>query len=85
MRQEYEEILGLEHVQSKTRPRMSMEGRAAQFSPFSALTGFEEAIRRTQAASAQAFCAETDGDEEVYPEVPWEDIVDAEDGSCAGV
>lgn len=44
----YDDILHLPHHVSKTRPSMSMADRAAQFSPFSALTGYEDAIQETQ-------------------------------------
>ena len=48
----YDDIIDLEHHVSKTRPRMSMTERAAQFSPFAALTGFgaviDEAARLTE-------------------------------------
>ncbi|MBR5869324.1 MAG: hypothetical protein IKZ21_07735, partial [Clostridia bacterium] len=47
MKDNYEDIIHLSHHVSQTRPPMSMEERAAQFSPFSALTGYEEAIRET--------------------------------------
>ncbi len=40
----YEDMLQLPHHQSGTHPRMSRRDRAAQFAPFSALTGHEEAI-----------------------------------------
>ena len=43
----YEDILNLPHHVSETRPRMSMEDRAAQFSPFAALTGYDAAIAET--------------------------------------
>lgn len=43
----YEDIVDMPHHISETRPRMSMADRAAQFSPFSALTGYEAAIRET--------------------------------------
>lgn len=43
----YEDIINLEHPTSKKHPRMSMEARAAQFSPFAALTGFEDEIEET--------------------------------------
>ncbi len=43
----YDDIIDLPHHQSKTHPHMSMFDRAAQFSPFSALTGHDEAIRET--------------------------------------
>lgn len=44
----YEDIMDLEHPVSKTHPRMSRLERAAQFSPFSALTGYDAAIKETQ-------------------------------------
>lgn len=43
----YEDIINLEHPTSKKHPRMSMEARAAQFSPFAALTGFEDELEET--------------------------------------
>lgn len=43
----YEDIIRLPHHVSGTRPRMSMAGRAAQFSPFAALSGFGEAVKET--------------------------------------
>ncbi len=44
---DYDDILHLPHHVSKTRPQMSMQDRAAQFSPFAALTGFDAAIDET--------------------------------------
>lgn len=44
----YDDIINLPHHQSPTRPRMPMIDRAAQFSPFSALTGYDEAIKETE-------------------------------------
>ena len=43
----YEDILHLPHPTSKKHPRMSMEERAAQCSPFAALTGFGGVIQET--------------------------------------
>ena len=43
----YEDMLNLPHHVSKTRPQMSMLDRAAQFSPFAALTGYDDAIKET--------------------------------------
>ena len=43
----YEDIFDLPHHVSKTRPQMSMLDRAAQFSPFAALTGYDSAINET--------------------------------------
>lgn len=44
----YDDIINLPHHQSKTRPHMSNYDRAAQFSPFAALTGYGDAIRETE-------------------------------------
>ena len=43
----YDDIIGLPHHVSATRPRMSMIDRAAQFSLFQALTGYGAAIQET--------------------------------------
>lgn len=43
----YEDILYKSHPVSKKHPRMSINDRAAQFAPFAALTGFEEATKET--------------------------------------
>ena len=47
MSDNYEDINHLPHHVSQTRPRMPMEDRAAQFSPFAALTGYDAAIKET--------------------------------------
>lgn len=44
----YEDILYLPHHVSATRRRMSVAERAAQFSPFSALTGYDAQIREAR-------------------------------------
>ena len=43
----YEDILHLPHHVSKERPHMSLLDRAAQFSPFAALVGYEDVIDET--------------------------------------
>lgn len=40
----YEDIIHLPHHRSKTRPHMSNYDRAAQFSPFAALKGYDDEI-----------------------------------------
>ena len=47
MKDLYEDIINPPHHVSKTRPQMSMIDRAAQFSPFAALTGYDAAIKET--------------------------------------
>lgn len=43
----YEDIIHLPHHQSARRPHMPLSERAAQFSPFAALTGYDAAIDET--------------------------------------
>ena len=43
----YDDIIRLPHHVSTRHPQMSIHDRAAQFSPFAALTGHEEAIEET--------------------------------------
>ena len=43
----YDDIIDLPHHVSQTRQRMSMIDRAAQFSPFAALVGYEDAVEET--------------------------------------
>ena len=43
----YADILKLPHHKAANRPQMSMHDRAAQFSPFAALTGFDGVIAET--------------------------------------
>ncbi len=50
----YDDIMDLPHPTSPRHPRMSLTDRAAQFSPFSALVGYEDAI----AESGRLTCAE---------------------------
>lgn len=47
MKNPYEDIINLPHHVSATRLPMSMIDRAAQFSPFAALTGYDSAIKET--------------------------------------
>ena len=45
--QQYDDIINLPHHVSTVHPHMSLHDRAAQFLPFAALTGYEDAIRET--------------------------------------
>ena len=45
--QKYADIINMPHHTSITRPRMTMINRAAQFSPFAALTGYDAAVKET--------------------------------------
>ena len=44
----YDDIINLPHHVSIKYPKMSLEARSAQFSPFSALTGYSDAIKETE-------------------------------------
>ena len=43
----YDDIINLPHHVSTNRPRMSMHDRAAQFAPFAALVGYDDAVAET--------------------------------------
>ena len=47
MTEKYEDIINLPHHVSKKHPQMLLRDRAAQFSPFAALTGHKAAINET--------------------------------------
>ena len=47
MSDDYKDIINLPHHVSSKRPQMPMLDRAAQFSPFAALTGYDDAIHET--------------------------------------
>ena len=42
---DYDDIINLPHHQSKNHPHMSLHDRAAQFAPFAALTGYDDAVK----------------------------------------
>lgn len=48
MTKTYDDIIHLPHHVSATRPQMPNIDRAAQFSPFAALTGYDAAIKETE-------------------------------------
>ena len=43
----YDDIINLEHFEPKNHKRMSTYQRAAQFSPFAALTGYDDLVNET--------------------------------------
>ena len=49
----YEDIIDLPHYEPLRHPRMSMESRAAQFAPFAALTGYDDAVRETARTTSE--------------------------------
>ena len=58
MQNQYDDIINLPHHRSKKHPHMSAEERAAQFSPFAALKGFDEQIENAAKA-----CEEDSGED----------------------
>jgi hypothetical protein len=63
----YEDIINLPHHVSDRHPQMSLQDRAAQFAPFAALTGYDQAIRDTAEKTREQVEAEIEHCEE-----PWE-------------
>jgi hypothetical protein len=51
----YDDIINLPHHVSKKHPQMSMWNRAAQFAPFAALTGYDNAIKDTAQETQSSF------------------------------
>lgn len=61
----YDDIINLPHHVSKNHMQMSIHDRAAQFAPFSALTGYEEVINETARLTDEL----TDMDEYIKSEI----------------
>ena len=61
----YEDIVNLPHPQSGRHPQMPLESRAAQFAPFAALTGFDDAIGETGRGVEQPIILAQDALEEL--------------------
>lgn len=59
MNNEFDDIINLPHHVSKNHPQMLMSSRAAQFAPFAALTGHEEAIENTAKDNETSYIVET--------------------------
>ncbi len=56
--EKYKNIIDMAHHVSPTRPRMSRLDRAAQFAPFAALVGYEDAIDETARLTDQKLILE---------------------------
>ena len=67
----YEDILFLEHPTSLRHPRMSVQNRAAQFAPFAALTGYEEALGETARQTSQRIVLDEDSKENLDRKLQW--------------
>ncbi|MBR4219354.1 MAG: hypothetical protein IKR71_09995 [Bacteroidales bacterium] len=71
MTDNYDDIIQLPHPVSKNHPPMPMKNRAAQFAPFSALTGYGDAIKESVRMN-EAQYEETEDEE-------WEEYYSASD------
>lgn len=67
MTDNFEDIIHLPHHVSATRPQMTMYERAAQFSPFAALTGYDDEVEET-ARLTDAFALMTEDQSTVLDE-----------------
>ena len=63
---QYDDIINLPHPVSLKHPQMAAIDRAAQFSPFAALTGYEKALEETQEIAIDRVEKEVEGE-------AWED------------
>ena len=64
MADDYKDIMDMPHHVSQSRPHMPMRNRAAQFAPFAALTGYEEAVRESaRLTESKAEICEDDAEE----------------------
>ena len=73
MKENYDDIINLPHHTSRQFQRMPLAERAAQFSPFAALTGYDALIRETARQNASLFEPDEISDQysdEDFPELP---------------
>ena len=62
--QKYADIIDMPHHVSKRHPQMSMWNRAAQFAPFAALTGYEDAIKDSAQENEISYETKNNDDDE---------------------
>ncbi len=62
---DYSSIMDHPHHRSKTRPHMSMVARAAQFSPFAALVGYDESVAEVQRMTDERITLDPDAIAEI--------------------
>ena len=67
----YDDIINLPHPDPYKRTRMSLYNRAAQFSPFSALTGHDDAIKETGRLTDGKIELEQDAVEDINRKLTW--------------
>ena len=67
----YDDIRMLVHHRSRAHPPMSLWDRAAQFSPFAALSGHEDAIRETARLTTERIELSESRKEELNEQLVW--------------
>ena len=67
----YDDIRMLVHHRSRVHPPMSLWDRAAQFSPFAALSGHEDAIRETARLTTERAELSESRKEELNEQLVW--------------
>ncbi len=72
MTDNYDDIINLPHHTSRQFQRMPLEERAAQFSPFAALTGYDALIRETARENVSLF--EPDKADDQYPDEDFSEL-----------
>ena len=65
MKNKYDDIINLPHHESKAHPHMSVYDRSAQFAPFAALVGYEEAIEDSKVIKDKRIVLVSDKIEEI--------------------
>ena len=71
MNRDYSDILHHPHHVSQKHPHLSKESRAAQFSPFAALTGYEDLIEETARTTEQRVELDESKREELDRKLGW--------------
>ena len=67
----YDDIINLPHPTSENHPRMLLYDRAAQFSPFAALTGHDAAIKETARLTDERWEIAEDTKEQLNEKLQW--------------
>lgn len=64
-KEDYNKIINLPHYVSRCRKTMSLGDRAAQFAPFAALTGYDEAVKASEIKSCEQVLVSEDDESEI--------------------
>lgn len=58
----YDDIIDSPHHVSNRHPQMSMWNRAAQFAPFAAMSGYDEAIKKSDKENRELYETNEEGE-----------------------